>query len=177
MAEESSETVEAVDFSTALGNTLDRGFQNLWLKMHELHEQQREYLDKSLKELVESNTTKVLVMFTSHFEQMTKEYETDLKHTDAVLEAFIRSMKKLEQLIWKRFSILEQRQEHIYHLLSLPPSNNANTLEHDDSESHDEVQDLLLDPVVADLAEEVVGVPVADPIPDLPAKLDSIDPA
>ena len=54
--------------------TLDKGFEAIWEKMHLLHLENRDFIEKVVDEKVSVATTKILACITQQFEALAKDY-------------------------------------------------------------------------------------------------------
>jgi len=98
------------DFSDKLIDTLDKGFSSIWDKMHILHLENRDFLEKLVEDKVATATTKILTCVTHHFEALAKDYvrdwESDQKFHQLLVEKLTELQEKVRRDLGSLFTLL-----------------------------------------------------------------------
>ena len=132
-------------FSTLI-EVVDHGLQANWNKMHELHEQQRDYFDKHMV----SHKDEIIILFTNLLKTLTDDVVTNFTTTEKLHLMFVEKLEQFQTRIIKRLLLLEDHMHIVYTVDLMHDRDNERYLKS------------LLESVEA-LADTWNGKPVAEP--------------
>lgn len=84
--------------------TLDKGFEAIWEKMHLLHLENRDFIEKVVDEKVSAATTKILACITQQFEALAKDYLRDWESDTQFRASFVERLGLLQDKLHHNLS-------------------------------------------------------------------------
>ena len=98
---------------------LDKGFQAQWDRVHELHQQQRDFIKETVKETDTETQQKVLTAFTQLFGETCQTLDKYVDATEKLNLMFAEKLNEFQKHTIDRFESLQKQVHLMYTLLVL----------------------------------------------------------